>query len=134
MAMGATEKRIQRKSRESYGCAICGKTIWENCDYIAVTVKNDQGVRKRYKRHIHCDALIRLYAERNDKEPAEVPGYEIKAWLESVCEAECMPGFSKRCGQDRFSCGQILWLLLRHKPGFGAIQKSAARGEGEEDA
>ena len=41
MAMGATEKRIQRKSRESYGCAICGKTIWENCDYIAVTVKSD---------------------------------------------------------------------------------------------
>ena len=123
----------QRKAGKDYVCQLCGKAIRKGREHVYESGKYDGEIFSN-RRHIHCDALIRLYAERNDKEPAEVPGYEIKAWLESVCDAECMPGFSKRCGQDRFSCGQILWLLLRHKPGFGAIQKSAARGEGEEDA
>ena len=130
---GATEKRIQRKAREVYGCDVCGKTIWANCEYMAVTCQNVQGMRVRYKRHIHCDALARLYAERRGVDPAEVKSWEVLEWLKTVCDAECMPGFSQRCNQDRFSCGQIVWLLLRNKPGYGAITKSTEQCRREDD-
>jgi len=123
--MGTTEKRIQRKARETHGCDICGRTIWENRDYMTVTCQKIGGARVRYKRHIHCDALVRLYAERHDMEPGDAKTDDVLAWLESVCETECMPGFSGKCNQDRFSCGQVLWSLLRHRPGYSAVVKSA---------
>lgn len=123
--MGTTEKRIQRKARETHGCDICGRTIFENSDYIAITHQKSDGLRVRYKRHIHCDALIRLYAEKYGVNPADVKTREALAWLETVCEDECLRGFSKQCRHDRFSCEHVLWFLLRHRPGYSAVVKSA---------
>ena len=130
--MGTTEKRIQRKARTAYGCDICGRAIWQNCEYIAVTCQKSDDLRVRYKRHIHCDALIRLYAEKYDMNPADVKTREALAWLETVCEDECLRGFSRQCRHDRFSCQTVIWNLLRHRTGYTAVLQSAIQSEKED--
>ena len=126
--MCVTEKRVQRKSRKPHGCDICGRTIWQNSDYLACSRLYGDGPILRLKRHIHCDAIVRHYAETHKVNVAEVTVAEVTEWLEGVCEAECMPGFPPKCEQDRFSCGQVVWNLLRHTPGYGAVVKSIEQG------
>ena len=121
-------KREQRNSRKSYECEICKGRILENRDYIILTVQPiPGGERTRYRRHIHCDALIRLYAEEHHLEGDEQVVLDgLREWLAKTCRSECVPGTigCRYDGQDIFSCSQLLWHLLRHKPGYGAIKKS----------
>lgn len=133
--MEISEKRRQLVARKDHTCCICGKTIGKKREYICVHQRIAPGTGwAEQKRHIHCDALLRLYAEEHEIDPAAVDTDMLREWLKAACEAECTLGSAlcpAQCEANRFACGQIIWLLLRHRPGYRAAMLSS--DEGRED-
>ena len=119
------ESRKQVLARREHVCDICGKTIKKRREYIACSRQETPGGGwADYKYHVHCDALLRFCAEKTDRASTLVTANEMRGFVDFLCDTECINGLRNRCGNEGFSCPQIL-NVLRNRPGYHAILKSA---------
>ena len=123
--MAVNEKRRQVRARLEHQCDICGKPIKKGAQYInckrEVCMGNGWAEEKR---HIHCDALLRFYADKMCFDPANITKGEMRQFVNFLCDTECMRDFRNRCGHDGFSCEPVLYAL-RYRPGYSAVMESA---------
>ena len=123
--MARNEKRRQVRARKNHQCDICGKPIRKGMEYIVCKEEVPIGCGwAEQKRHIHCDALLRFYAEKMRADAANVTASEMRCFVDCICETDCIQGQRERCRSDGFSCGAVLYLL-KHRPGFCAVMDSA---------
>lgn len=119
------EKREQRRARIPHSCEICGKEIVKKWEYIALS--RHDAVTGRwfdFSRHIHCDALVRFYAEKMQMDPENICAAEMRGFMDYLCDVDCLPGIRQTCRQDPYACMKNIWLL-RNRPGYGAVFTSA---------
>ena len=119
----------QVRARRDHTCCVCQGTIHKGHEYI---VNKRQAISgdgwEERKRHIHCDALLRFYAEKMGYDPENVGHHEMRQFVRYLCDYEHIKGFHNRCGHNGFTCGEVLYIL-RYRPGYSAVIASAEKQE-----
>lgn len=119
------EKRQQVRARRDHKCYICGEKISKGQEYIKYSREVTIGYGwEEYKRHIHCDALLRFYSEKMGIDAGNVTNQEMQCFVDYICDTECMQDYRIQCGNNGFSCGEVLYIL-RSRPGYSAVKASA---------
>lgn len=112
------DRREQRTARRRHICHLCHKPILKGREYIYQTQKYE-GEINTFKRHIHCDALMRAVLDGPMRGEYEWTEDEITETLREVCydlhsAGTCDDKFYDECGdQDCYCCYLVQREMLK---------------------